>query len=81
MPHEKITKEIQMPHGEDFTTIQVDWFNERNATPYPEHQGVWVSMGLATVETWPVMFLSRNEINRLIHALRRARDAAYGKDA
>lgn len=59
---------------------QVLWSREQSHVQVgvvPEHQPE------AQDDEWPALYtacLDRNQINRLIATLRRARDAAYGKD-
>lgn len=89
MPNEKIHRTITAP------SIDVDGTNTGDGVSYRETVTVqWMPdcdvnltveseplAGLPGEKAWAAgMTLSRQEINRLIKALRRARDAAYGRD-
>lgn len=59
-------------------SVTVSWLPNGDVNLCIEHENL---QGLEGEEPWAAgMTLDRAEINRLIKALRRARDAAYGRD-
>lgn len=89
MPSEKIYRTItatEIPSQPDLApspvtyreTLEVKWLPDREVSVSIEHEPL---QGLPGEEPWAAaMTLDRGEINRLIKALRRARDTAYGRD-
>lgn len=92
MPNEKI-KHVDMGHdvatGDGFerhTVATVHWYPERDVLLEVDSSGDPIGFvdekGRIIGEPFGSLAipLNRSEINRLIKALRRARDAAYGRD-